>query len=1126
MLALWFLMPLLSINNERPLAGVGFRLVIIFVLFFLWVVKKIIFHFVLLKADKKILHSILENRFPDIDDKSAKLKVAQLMSQYDKNFSIFKPGIFQSKRRNFISSLPWYIVVGAPASGKTSIIKNSGLDFRFNSFIGNKAQKLENTKNCDWFISDKAIFLDISRFEKNTQTDVSDWKTKANDAAWIGVLNYLRKYRRGISIKGIVLTIDLGLLYSNDRMRVIEAQTAARQRVTELVDILKIRVPTYILITKSDLMPGFTEFFSTFKEEETFAPLGITMSEKKYANFQEAFMNRYETLINALNKQVCYRLTKEDSEKKRSLMLLLVPQLKLLKQKIMKVFEPVLSDPYLADKSVVRGVFFTSVIQEGIPDYAIIDAIDRQFHLKSKHDPVVNAPNRTFFIKDLFRDVIFPDSQSLDSKLRKYQKFKNKLGSLKYVFPFLLVLTIALLFSYSAYSYNNYVKNIRSLINDYDVQQKINKKIKKRSLVSTINDLSVLDMAYQKKPSDALPWYNVYRYATSDSLRNALNDLLQRQILALYLPYVKSKLNRVLHQKKYNSSATEYLIFDLYMDSRSTKNFNSSLIRVLLSQYWSKKFTYNEELQNKLNHFLELLLQMNNPQVTQLTNDSRLKKLVYSRLKKYPLDQLIYYTIKHKIDQKYRDSGINRELPKPMRDFFNTSNFTMPVLFTPKGHRLYEINLLKILDDLSKNKSNILSIFKINPNEATYQKTVSGINKLYMKDYYDHWDSWIKNFVIRQPIGLQDYVSILKQLSKMVPSVPKLVSIILKNTEVTISSIDIQDHYENLRKLSSKKSDLLEQYKTKLSNAEKFFVTLQNASSDQNKLSYDILKAAFSGSKKASPISDLFSIGATLPMPLAQWTQELGVDSLTVIDSLTADYINAQWNQNVISKYNKLRSLYPLDAYGNRELDLLSFQDLFSESSSVGDFIKNFVSPFFDTTSNKLTPKKLHNTSLSFLPNSDKFIHKIQSISSSYFTGASGALGLNFYIKPIFLDNGSKSVEIDFVDKSSIRYLHGPQYYYPIKWPNTSIVQPLQVSFLDFNNNRETITFYGPWSIFKLMIAGKIHQKSVGSDRYFFKIVKGGHKAVFEVMPSGALSLSTLRLEKLLNVKFPDRLLE
>src|SRR4029077_14233351 len=59
--------------------------------------------------------------------------------------------------------LPWYVFIGAPGSGKTTALVNSGLKFPADQ-RGSKAavRGVGGPRNCDWWFTDEAVFLDTA----------------------------------------------------------------------------------------------------------------------------------------------------------------------------------------------------------------------------------------------------------------------------------------------------------------------------------------------------------------------------------------------------------------------------------------------------------------------------------------------------------------------------------------------------------------------------------------------------------------------------------------------------------------------------------------------------------------------------------------------------------------------------------------------------------------------------------------------------------------------------------------------------------------------------------------------------------------------------------------------------
>ncbi|MFL6636601.1 MAG: type VI secretion system membrane subunit TssM, partial [Massilia sp.] len=56
--------------------------------------------------------------------------------------------------------LPWYMIIGNPAAGKSTAIASSGLQFPFAD--SKVVQGVGGTRNCDWFFTTEGILLDTA----------------------------------------------------------------------------------------------------------------------------------------------------------------------------------------------------------------------------------------------------------------------------------------------------------------------------------------------------------------------------------------------------------------------------------------------------------------------------------------------------------------------------------------------------------------------------------------------------------------------------------------------------------------------------------------------------------------------------------------------------------------------------------------------------------------------------------------------------------------------------------------------------------------------------------------------------------------------------------------------------
>ncbi len=188
----------------------------------------------------------LESRFKEALDTLSKTRFGQT-----------EGGLFGRWNKRYIYQLPWYLIIGSPGSGKTTALINSGLDFPLAAQFGKRAiPGMGGTRNCDWWFTDQAVLLDTAGRYTTQESDAEQDK-----AAWKGFMQLLRRFRGRQPVNGVIVTLSVQeLLSSSDTERAQLAQLIGL-RLSELCEELTIRFPVYVLVTKSDLLAGFNEFF-------------------------------------------------------------------------------------------------------------------------------------------------------------------------------------------------------------------------------------------------------------------------------------------------------------------------------------------------------------------------------------------------------------------------------------------------------------------------------------------------------------------------------------------------------------------------------------------------------------------------------------------------------------------------------------------------------------------------------------------------------------------------------------------------------------------------------------------------------------------------------------------------
>ncbi|CAN7407088.1 type VI secretion system membrane subunit TssM [Pseudoduganella sp. LjRoot289] len=440
--------------------------------------------------------------------------------------------IKQSKLGQFsgnaaLYELPWYMVIGNPAAGKSTAIASSGLQFPFaDSKI---VQGVGGTRNCDWFFTTDGILLDTAG-----RYSVAD----EDRAEWFGFLDLLKKYRKKAPINGVIIAVSVAELAGNRPEFAINLAKNLRQRVQEVTERLAVHAPVYIVFTKADLINGFNEFFQDSELGERDRAWGATLPYSQHtssAQVLDQFDARFDELHDGLKDMSRASMALQWRERMPPGVFTFPLEFASIKGPLRTFIATLFEENPFQFKPVFRGFYFTSALQEGEAVSASSQRVAQRFDIKLQpqhHDDA--HQQKGYFLLNLFRQVIFADKNLVAQYASPAQT------RLRYAAFFAATAFVGVALAGWSWSYMNNRQLVANV--EADLQQAVRLQDKRFDLQSRFQALEVLQ--------DRIEQLDRYRDSRPLSLSMGLyqGQTLDRKLREEYFSGVREVMLRPVGQ--------------------------------------------------------------------------------------------------------------------------------------------------------------------------------------------------------------------------------------------------------------------------------------------------------------------------------------------------------------------------------------------------------------------------------------------------------------------------------------------------------------------------------------------------------------------------------------------------
>lgn len=372
-----------------------------------------------------------------VRDPAARARIDELRSKFEEGAGVFR------EHGKDLYSIPWYLIVGEPGSGKTEAVRHSGVGFP--PGLQDELQGAGGTLNMNWWFTNHAVILDTAGrllFEEIEAGSTSEWRE---------FLKLLRSARPNCPVNGMLLVIPADSLIK-DTGEEIEAKAGKiAEQLDHIQRALGVRFPVFVVITKADLINGFREFFDDMTDPSVQhqmlgwsnpAPLDSAFDpeavEEHLRTVRERLLRRRLRLLGSVGAGVDSGIEKADA------MYAFPDSMMKMAPRLRRYLEMVFVQGEWSTRPLfLRGIYFTSSMREGSAlDQDLAEVLGVE--VDSLPEGRAWERDRSYFLKDLFLSKVFKE-RGLVTRAASASMTKRRRQAAVLAAGFVLVVAIGLL---------------------------------------------------------------------------------------------------------------------------------------------------------------------------------------------------------------------------------------------------------------------------------------------------------------------------------------------------------------------------------------------------------------------------------------------------------------------------------------------------------------------------------------------------------------------------------------------------------------------------------------------------------------------------------------------------------
>ncbi|ROM34248.1 type VI secretion protein VasK [Pseudomonas poae] len=1037
----WWIGPLLAVDDHRFWQGPTARLVTISVLFLLWGVVM-----ALMGGRRGAGHEKPGRRAHRQPVKWVEQEHRHVRGRFKEAVQLLRTSRrYGEQSPRWRRDLPWYLLIGEQGSGKTQLLAAAGLPLPLDQA---GAAPMSRGVHCDWYFADEGVLIDTpGRYlsQPDSSVDVT---------GWTALLRMLKWRRRARPLNGVVVTLSVDRLISGNEHDLEQHARDVHSRLQEVQQTLHVDVPIYLVLTQADRLPGFGEFFDSPLGEGADSVLGQPLEPGKAGVEVAQVHQAFEQLLQRLNDQLIARLHQERNADRRGQMLGFPQQVARMGERLCLFIELAFSAHRYQRVNGLRGFYLTCA-----------------------------DSRRNHFVQGLFSRVIFAEADLAGLQTQEQQRMRRRQG-LQALAVVLVISGVGALWT-SSYSLNQQrLAQVAALATALspapqggdDALHLVTLLDARRSATRVFPDVAdarLVERAglYQGELSRPL-------------LVRAYEQALQQQLLAQVTAQLEEQVRASLgDRERLLENLRAYLMLSL------RERRDSRWLAQHVAGYWAARFAGDTSLQARLNEHLARLLEQ---PFTAPLNDELVAQ-AREELRGESLADGVYRVL--------REQSRNLE---PLRlaegKVFAAIDPPIPGFYTKRYVQYFETQGPRLVNAIAQDNWVLGEATDLGAMDLG--RLMVQLQQRYFSEYADVWAAALGRLSLRPTDNLRQGAEQLASLTSAQSPLIQLLLQLRENThllsghellgKVALQTGELgpltsaaaaqavfpdaarralQRRFEPWHQLLDEQLNPGAQLTQALRLLDELHLQLAALSRDSSPEQAAFLRVKRRLEGQQDVLGALRDAAARLPLPLAGWFEGIADERWRQLLEQAYVHVNQRYQSDVHHLYAKaIRQRYPFNAHATSDVALNDFHEFFKPQGVLVRFYEGYLRPFVIADGNRYRLRGMDGRNLPVSRALLDQLTKAQVIRRGFFTEEQGELAVRFTLAPYSLDQSVSRAILRVGDKQ-LEYRHGPILPMTFQWPTdadngrSSLVLERGAEQRPLGIEKNT----GAWSLFRLL---------------------------------------------------------